>query len=97
MSDGKDPRVAPDENLGPLLLVKVLQGGVIITQLKSERPGLAPLREGAQSRAADNLCAAPLHLALFTHRGWGRSICSLGKRHLPRCLIYDRHVGKKKC
>lgn len=41
ISEGKDPLAALDEK--PLLLVKVLQSTVTITQLKGERPEQAPL------------------------------------------------------
>lgn len=59
MSDEKDPLVAPDESLGPLLLVKVLQGEVLITQLKSKRSGQASLREGHRAEQ-QTIYALPL-------------------------------------
>lgn len=43
ISEGKDPLAALDEKSRTLLLVKVLQSAVMITQLKGERPEQAPL------------------------------------------------------
>lgn len=68
------------------------QGPARWSPAQERAPWAGSSRRRARRRAAENLCTAPPHRALLTHRGWGRSLCSLGKRHLPRCLICDRCV-----
>lgn len=76
--DGKDPLAVPVENLGPCSLSGFCTVGAIITQLQNKHPEQPPLREGHRVEQQTRMHCPP-HLALFTHRGCSRSVCSLGK------------------